>query len=124
MALVSTFLHHLGIRIRRYLDDWLIQAPSRLLVLQALDTVLQLCQELGIVVNWEKSNLIPSQRVVYLGVIIDYLAFRASPSLPRVEKLFSIVEEFLSCDAQPASSWLALLGVLSSLTPLGPGGRL
>ena len=51
MAPVSTFLHHLGIRIRRYLDDWLIQAPSRLLVLQALDTVLQLCQELGIVVN-------------------------------------------------------------------------
>ena len=62
--------------------------------------------------QWEKSNLIPSQRVVYLGVIIDPLLFKASPSLPRVEKLFSIVEEFLSCDIQPASSWLAPLGVL------------
>ena len=61
MAPVSTLLHRLGIRIRRYLEDWLIQAPSRLLVLQALDTMLQLCQELGIVVNWDKSNLIPSQ---------------------------------------------------------------
>ena len=51
--------------------------------------------------------------MVYLGVIIDSSAFRASPSLPRVKKLFSIVEEFPSCDAQPASSWLTLLGVLS-----------
>ena len=42
MAPVSTFLHRAGIRIRRYLDDWLIQAPSRALVFQALDTVLQL----------------------------------------------------------------------------------
>ena len=59
-VMVSTFLHCAGIRIRRYLDDWLIQAPSRALVIQALDTVLKLCQDLGIVVNWEKSNLVPS----------------------------------------------------------------
>ena len=38
-------------------------------------------------------------------------------SIPRVEKLFSTVEEFLSCNVQPASSWLALLEGLSSLTP-------
>ena len=56
---------------------------------------------------------------MYLGLIIDSSAFRASPSLPRVEKLFSIIEEFLSCNAQPASSWLALLGVLSSLNSSG-----
>ena len=29
MAPVSAILHHLGIRMCRYLDDWLIQAPSR-----------------------------------------------------------------------------------------------
>ena len=29
MALVSAFLHRAGIRIRCYLDDWLIQAASR-----------------------------------------------------------------------------------------------
>ena len=33
----STFLHHARVRIRRYLDDWLIQAPSCALALQALD---------------------------------------------------------------------------------------
>ena len=59
-----------------------------------------------------------------LGMQLDSLAFRASPSQPRVEKLLSIAEEFLSSVAQPASSWQVLLGVLCSLIPLVPGGRL
>ena len=42
MAPVSTFLHHSEIRLRRYLDDWLIQASSREQVLLALNAVLQL----------------------------------------------------------------------------------
>ena len=44
-------LHRSDIRLRRYLDDWLIQASSWEQVLLALDTVLQLCQALGIVIN-------------------------------------------------------------------------
>ena len=124
MAPVSALLHRQGIRMCRYLDDWLLLASSRPLVLQALETVLQLCQELGIVINWEKSSLTPAQRVVYLGVILDSTRFRASPSQPRVEKLCSTVEEFLSCDRQRASLWRRLLGLLSSLTAIIPGGRL
>ena len=110
-----------GIRLRRYLDDWLIQASSREQVLLALESVLQLCGELGIIVNWEKSHLVPSQRVEYLGVLFDSVTFRASPAQKRVLKLLSIGEEFLSCERQPASAWL---GVLASLIQLIPGGRL
>ena len=124
MAPVSAFLHRLGIRVRRYLDNWLVQASSQDLVLQALDSVLQLCQVLGIVVNRDKFNLVPSQRIVYLIMVLDSLSFRASTSRPRVEKLLLIGEEFLSTATQPVSSWWVLLGVLSSLTPLVPGGRL
>ena len=51
MALVSTSLHRAGIRIRRYLDNWLIQVASRSQVLIVLDAVLQLCHSLGIIVN-------------------------------------------------------------------------
>ena len=123
MAPVSAFLHRSSIRIRRYLDNWLPQASSRDLVLQALDSVLHLCRSLGIVINMVKSTLVPSQRIIYLGMQLDSLAFRASPSQPRVEKLLSIAEEFLSSVAQPASSWQVLLGVLCSLIPLVPGGR-
>ena len=56
MAPVSAILHSLGIRMRRYLDDWLVQASSREGLLRDLEVVFFLCRELGIVVNPEKSN--------------------------------------------------------------------
>ena len=93
------------------------------MVLQALDSVLQLCLELRIVINRDKSDLVPSQRIVYLGMVLDTVSFRASPARPRVKKLLSIGEEFLSSVAQPVSSWRVLLGVLASLTPLVLGGH-
>ena len=93
-------------------------------VLLSLRTVLHLCNSLGIVGNWEKSQLVPTQRICYLGVLLDSVSFRASPAQKRVDKLLSIGDVFLSSVEQPAKSWLELLGVLSSLTQLIPGGRL
>ena len=124
MALVSAILLSLGVRMRRYLDDWLVQSPSRGSLLGDLQTVLQLCHELGIVVNPQQSNLVPSQVVLYLGVVIDSASFRASPSAERISRLQSTAAEFQSCASPTASLWLSLLGVLSLLAHLVPGGRL
>ena len=73
MAPVSAILHRMGVRLRRYLDDWLLQASSREQALLALRPVLQLCRRLRIVVNWDRSQVIPTQQMVYLGVILDSL---------------------------------------------------
>ena len=73
MAPVSAILHRMGVRLRRYLDDWLLQASSHEQVLLALRPVLQLCRHLRIVVNWDRSQVIPTQQMVYLGVILDSL---------------------------------------------------
>ena len=124
MAPVSAILHSMGIRMRRYLDDWLVQSSSQASLLRDLQTVLQLCHELGIVVNPQKSNLVPSQVVQYLGVVINAETFRASPSQERISRLLSTAAEFRSSALPPASLWLSLLGVLSSLAHLVPGGRL
>ena len=124
MAPVSAILHSMGIRMRRYLDDWLVQSSSRDSLVRDLRTVLGLCHELGIVVNPQKSNLVPSQIVQYLGVVIDSISFRASPSQDRISRLRSAADAFRSSASPPASLWLSLLGVLSSLAHLVPGGRL
>ena len=124
MALVFAILLSLGVRMRRYLDDWLVQSPSRGSLLGDLQTVLQLCHELGIVVNPQQSNLVPSQVVLYLGVVIDSASFRASLSAERISRLQSTAAEFQSCASPTARLWLSLLGVLSSLAHLVPGGRL
>ena len=118
MAPVSAILHSWGIRMRRYLDDWLVQSSS-------LESLLRdLCHEVGIVVNPAKSHLVPSQVVQYLGVVVDSQSFWASPSPERVARLRSTANAFLSCTDPPASTWLSLLGILSSLFHLVPGGRL
>ena len=124
MAPVSAILHSMGIRMRCYLDDWLVQASSREGLLRDLGVVLSLCRKLGIVINREKSNFSPSQVVQYLGVIIDARTFMASPSPDRVSRLRSTTAEFLCSAAPPASLWQSLLGMLSSLSHLVLGGRL
>ena len=124
MAPVSAILLSWGICMRRYLDDWLIQSSSRESLLRDLQVVLDLCRELGIVINPEKSNLEPSQVVQYLGVVINAQSFVASPSPDRISRLQSTAGEFLSSATPPASVWLSLLGMLSSMALLVPGGRL
>ena len=126
MAPVSAILHSLGIRMHRYLDDWLVQASSREDLPLDLGVVLSLCRKLGIVVKPEKSNFSPSQVVQYLGVVIDARTFMASLSPDRVSRLRSTAGEFLCSAAPPASLWqslLGMLGMLSSLSHLVPEGR-
>ena len=124
MVPVSAILHAMGVCMRRYLDDWLVQSSSRESLLRDLRTVFDLCRELGVVINLEKFNLVPSQVVQYLGVVINTRSFAASPSPDRISRLLSTVEEFQSSTSPPASLWLSLLGILSLLAHLVPGGRL
>ena len=63
MAPISAILHRYGIRILRYLDDWLILAESRTTCIHAKDRLLHLCEELGLQVNHRKSSLVPSQDI-------------------------------------------------------------
>ena len=50
-----------GIRIHQYLDDWLVRATSHQTCLQHTQTLVALCQELGWLVNKEKSELEPKK---------------------------------------------------------------
>ena len=122
MAPLSSILHSMGIRLRRYFDDWLIQFSSQEAVLRDLQVVLDLCTELRIVVNPEKSIFVPSQKVLYLGTVLDSRTFVASPSPDRIAMLLSLGEGFLSSVQQPSACWQSLLGTLSSLAHLVLGG--
>ena len=124
MAPVSAILHKYGVRMLRYLDDWLILASTELACLQSRDRLLSICTKLGIQVNLTKSSLVPTQSLVYLGMEIRSLPFIARPTPIRVSNLLRLIEEFLSTPSPPASLWRRLLGHLSSLTLLVSGGML
>ena len=99
-------------------------ASSREAVLHDLQVVLDLCMELGIMVNPEESNFVQSQKVLYLRTVLDSRTLVASPSPDRIARLLSLGGDFLSSVQQPTACWRSLLGTLSSLTHLVPGGRL
>ena len=124
MAPVSAILHRHGVRMLRYLDDWLILASSEIACLQSRDRLLAVCTELGIQVNLTKSSLVPSQSIVYLGMEILSLPFIARPTPTRAGNLIRLIEEFLSTPSPPAFLWRRLLGHLSSLILHVPGGMI
>ena len=103
-AAVSAWAHSRGIRLLRYLDDWLVLSSSEKKAKQSVRELLSLCHTLGIVIN-EKSDLVPSQAAKYLGMTIDTGAGKVFPSLARVEKFLSVAERFCSMQSPPAQLW-------------------
>ena len=112
-AVVSAWAHTHGIRLLRYLDDWLVLSSSEQEAKQAVQALLSLCRTLGIVINEKKSDLVPSQTAKYLGMTIDTGAGKVFPSLARVEKFLAVAESFCTMDASPAQLWQVILGHLA-----------
>ena len=123
-AAVSAWAHARGIRLLRYLDDWLVLSSSEKKAKESIRELLSLCRTLGIVINEKKSDLVPSQSAKYLGMTIDTGADKVFPSLARVEKFLTVAERFCSMQSPPAQLWQVVLGHLASLERLVPHGRL
>ena len=103
-AAVSVWAHSRGIRLLRYLDDWLVLASSETKARQHVQDLLLLCHDLGIVVNKEKSDLTPSRSASYLGMTIDTVAGKVSPSRARVEKFLRLAGNFVKINSPPCSA--------------------
>ena len=101
---MSAWAHTRRIRLLRYLDDWLVLASSGAVARQHVRELLLLCHSLGIVINGEKSDLLPLQSATYLGMTIDTVAAKVFPTLARVKKVLSVAEQFLTVAVSPA--WL------------------
>ena len=62
---------HKGIRIHQYLDDWLVRARSLQTCHQHTQELVKMCQDLGWLVNMEKSELEPKQVFNFVGYQLD-----------------------------------------------------
>ncbi len=70
-------LREVGVRILNYLDDWLILVQSREQLGDHRDLMLRHLSQLGLWVNWEKSNLSPVQIISFLGLELDSVSITA-----------------------------------------------
>ena len=69
-----------GIRIHQHLDDWLVWARSQQTHLQHTQTLIAVCQDLGWLVNREKSELDPKQFFRFVGYQFDLKEGKVRPT--------------------------------------------
>ena len=106
-----------------YIDDWLLNPGTHQEALEQTSWLRSLCQKLGLVLNLEKSDLIPSQVSTYLGIELDTSVGLARPSHKRLINWLSVAERFTAQQSPPVVQWLQVLGHLVSLEKLVPYGR-
>ena len=66
-----------------------IISSSRELSSQEVGVVVQIIESLGFIINKEKSVLIPAQKIVFLGYVIDSVARTVSLPEEKLNKLKS-----------------------------------
>ena len=118
---LAAHFHSKGIRFHHYLDDWLIVAESPQLVAQHLRLVVQVTQRVGWIINWEKSQIDPTQDFTYVGVHYDLRLGLAYPPLDRLEKLERLLRFLATQASATARQILSLIGHLASMENRFPG---
>ena len=98
---------HKGIRIHQYLDNWLVRARYHQVCLQHTQDLVKICQELGWLVNLEKSELEPKQ-------IFDFVGYQFNLRAGRVRLTPDKILEILSLPDCPVRQFMSLIGLLTA----------
>ena len=106
-------MHYRGYRFHQYLDDWLIRTRSHQTYLQHTQILVAICQELGWLVNMEKSNLDPKQVFAFVGHQFDLKEGKVRPTLERWQTLTAKIQDLLSGPICLVRQLISLLGLLT-----------
>ncbi|KAK7087812.1 hypothetical protein V1264_021816 [Littorina saxatilis] len=113
-----------GIRLRTYLDDWLILNQAQSLCLSHTQIVLQEAAELGFKINDKKSELTPSQNFTYLGMVFNTVDWTVQPTQRRVDKIQGQIRDTADLSMASVRSLTSILGQMESMASLTHLGRL
>jgi hypothetical protein len=75
-----------------------------------LEAALDLLQSLGFLVNWEKSVVIPSQVMEYLGIILDSIKMSFSLPVMKAQEVKSLCEKALEAKRVSLRNIASILG--------------
>ena len=68
MNVIATFLRKRAIILHPYLDDWLARNQCRRTLLEHRHYLMSLITSLGSIINYEKSELVPTQTFTFIGM--------------------------------------------------------
>ena len=115
-----------GVRLHAYLDDWLIRADSPQQARHDAYLVANVLQTLGWIVNREKSNFVPSQDFVFLGIHFntasDVVIVRPSEDIR--DRLDKQLQKLKANPEVTATHLASIFGLLQYMAPMVPLGRM
>ena len=112
------------IRIHQYVDDWLIRAKDEETCHQHNQSLLALCQELGMIVNLQKSDLVPQQVFNFVGYQYDLKQGLVRPTPEQWKALNSKIGTLLKQKQCTVRQFMSLRGLLTTTEKQVPSGRL
>ena len=112
-----------GIRIHHYLDNWLARARYQDCLLQTR-TLTSLCQELGWLVNREKSELDPKQLFDFVGYQLNLKEGKVKPTPEHWQTLPEKIRDLMASPVCPVLKQMSLIGLLTATETLVHLGRL
>ena len=113
-----------GIQIHQYLDDWLLRAPSQETCLRHTQTLLDLCRNLGWVVNRSESELVPQQVFNFVGYRFDLSLGLVKSTQERWSSLTQKINPLLGLETCSVRQFMSLIGLLTATEKQVVSGRL
>ncbi|CAG2203473.1 unnamed protein product [Mytilus edulis] len=104
----------MGIDSYFYIDDSLLQAENFDLAIQNTERVKTFIESVGFDINIEKSVFIPTNRIIFLGYIIDSVLFKVFLPEEKVQKIIELSKKMLKAHKVSIRSLAQLTGLYSS----------
>ena len=124
MIVIATFLRRRAITLHPYLEDWLARNQNRRRLLEHRQFILSLINSLGLIINYEKSDLVQAQVFTFIGM--EFLTHTNIVRVPQARqmKILESVRMFSQKTSVSATDFLSLLGQLNAAVDLVMLGRL
>ena len=113
-----------NVMVFQYLDDWLLLSRDRQHLADATLKFVRLCIDLGIVVNLEKSELVPTQRLVHLGIEWNFATCIVKPPQEKIKKLRHTLALIIKARKARLPMLESVRGQLCALEKVVPYGRI
>ncbi|XP_072400418.1 uncharacterized protein [Diabrotica undecimpunctata] len=114
---VTQYLKVRNILILNYLDDCLLLGSTKLECINNLKITIELFLELGFIINYKKSTLIPTQQITFLGFIFNSVDMSLSLTQVKITNTITIIRSILKFQACKIRRFARIIGSLISICP-------
>ena len=101
-----------------YIGDIILLADDQKTLIEHIHQTMTMFKSLGFTINKEKSQLVPSQKVTFLGFIFDSLTMTVSMKSDKAEKVTTAICQLLKKEKPLVREVASVVGLMVKYAPL------